>query len=79
MVCVICGSSKDVQNVQEGSWRYKANMNNKIFMNPYCESCMDNPENEHLIWYDFHPTFSDEEVHMDWSESDEFRIFGYED
>jgi len=40
---------------------------------------LENPKNESKIFYDFHPTFSDEEVYMDWSESDEFRIFGYED
>ena len=80
MVCFLCGSSTDNgTTVQEGSFRYKQNMNNKLFMNYYCYPCLENPKNESKIFYDFHPHFSDEEVRMDWSESDEFRILGFED
>ena len=78
-VCHLCGSSAEGTTVQEGSFNYQLNMSNKLFTNFYCYPCLENPKNESKIFYDFHPTFSDEEVYMDWSESDEFRIFGYED
>ena len=59
-VCHLCGSSAEGTTVQEGSFNYQLNMSNKLFTNFYCYPCLENPKNESKIFYDFHPTFSDE-------------------
>ena len=77
--CILCESTEGVIIAQEGSHLWKANMNNKLYSNYYCITCIENPNNESVIWYDEHPHLTSAETHMDWSQSDEFQVLGYQD
>jgi hypothetical protein len=37
---------------------------------------LENPANKSKIFYDEHPEFSDEEIYMDWSDTDEAYFLG---
>lgn len=75
-VCHLCGSSASGTSVQEGSLFYKQDLRNKLYTNFYCYSCLENPANKSKIFYDEHPEFSDEEIYMDWSDTDEAYFLG---